>query len=65
MPAGTAIGLSPSQVLAIEQVTDNKVKMQGGRSIPNGLPQPIEQFPDPLLHLTAPHEIAVLPLVTE
>ena len=49
----------------IEQVTDGEVMMQGGRSIPNGIPHPIEWYPDPLQHLAAPHEMAVLPSVTE
>ena len=49
----------------IEQVTDGEVMMQGGRSIPNGIPHPIEWYPDPLQHLAAPHEMSVLPSVTE
>lgn len=49
----------------ITRVTDDEVMMQGGRAIPNGIAHPIERFPDPLLRLAAPTEVAVLPSVTE
>ena len=46
-------------------IMDDEVMMQGGRAIPSGIAHLIERFPDPLLHLAAPTEVAVLPSVTE